>query len=300
MKVILLGTAAGGGYPQWNCACTRCVRAGEDTSPARTHDCVAVSADGTDWYLLNAGPDIRGQVLATPELAAGPGPRESPLRGALLTDAELDHTLGLPQLREAAGGLRVHASAAVLHALSAGFPLRDITDAYGGWSWEPAAPEFELGGLRVRTLPVGVKRPKYAHGLEHDGPWVVAYRVEDARTDAAFVYAPCLATWPDGFDAFVAGARYALVDGTFYAADEMSGATTSGAASGVSTEAQRRMGHVPIVDSMPLLRRHPDVRWGYTHLNNTNPVLCTTSAEYAEVRAAGVELPPDHTVLEFS
>lgn len=295
MKVVLLGTAAGGGYPQWNCACTQCGRAGRPDAPARTQDCVAVSADGSSWYLLNAGPDIRGQVLSTPELRAGPGPRETPVRGALLTDAELDHTLGLLQLREAHGGLRVYAPDAVLHALRAGFPLRDITDAYGGWSWEPAEPEFELDGLRVTVLPVGVKRPKYARGLEHDGPWVVAYRVEDARSGAAFVYAPCLADWPAGFDAFVSGARYALVDGTFYAADEMSGATSSG----VSTGAQRRMGHLPIVDSLPLLGKHPEVRWAYTHLNNTNPVLCTSSAEYAEVRTAGVELPPDGTVLDF-
>lgn len=295
MKVILLGTAAGGGYPQWNCACGQCARAGEDSSPARSHDCVAVSGDGRSWFLLNAGPDIRGQVLATPELSAGPGPRETPLRGALLTDAELDHALGLLQLREAQGGLRVRGPHAVLHALREGFPLRVITDSYGGWEWLPAEPEFGLDGLRVRTLPVGVKQPKYARGLTVDGPWVVAYRVEDARTGAAFVYAPCLAEWPEGFDAFVAGAAYALVDGTFYAADEMSGAT----AAGVSSGAQRRMGHLPIVDSLPLLRAHPGVQWAYTHLNNTNPVLCTSSPEHAAVLAAGVQLPLDGTVLDL-
>lgn len=293
MKVVLLGTAAGGGYPQWNCACDQCVRAGRGTSPARSHDCVAVSADGTDFYLLNAGPDIRAQVLATPELTAGPGRRQTPVRGALLTDGELDHTLGLMQLREAQDGLRVHAPPAVLAALQSAFPLRPIVDSYGGWDWRPATENFELGGLQVRTHPVGTKQPKYARDLDHPGPWVVAYRLTDPQTGGVLVYAPCLATWPDGFDDFVAGASYALIDGTFYAPDEMS------TASGVSSAAQRRMGHLPIVDSLPLLAKHPDVRWAYTHLNNTNPVLCSESAEYSAVRSAGIELPLDGTVLEL-
>lgn len=295
MKVVLLGTAAGGGYPQWNCACGQCSRAGDNDSPVRSQDCVAVSADGSSWFLLNASPDIRGQILATQELRAGPGPRETPIRGAFLTDAELDHALGLLLLREAADGLRVFAPDAVLLALRDGFPLRAVVDAYGGWSWNSVGSGFEVSGLRVRVLPVGQKRPKYAAGLDADGPWVVAYRVEDAVTGAAFVYAPCLATWPDGFDAFVDGAQYALIDGTFFAPDEMAGAT----AAGVSSGAQRRMGHVPVAESLPLLGKHPGVQWGYTHLNNTNPVLCRTSDEHAAVRAAGVDLPLDGTILEL-
>lgn len=295
MKAILLGTAAGGGYPQWNCACPMCAQAGE-SCPPRSQDCVAVSADGDDWLLLNASPDIRSQILATPALAAGPGPRQTPIKGALLTDAELDHTLGLLMLREAADGLRVFAPDAALHALKSGFPIQGIVDAYGGWDWRPAGSGFETAGLRVRVLPVGDKRPKYARELAVEGPWVVAYRVEDLATGGALVYAPCLATWPDGFDEFVTGASYALIDGTFYSPDEMAGAT----ASGVSQGAQRRMGHVPIAGddgSLGRLRRHPGVRWAYTHLNNTNPVLDTTSAAYAEVRAAGAEIPVDGTEL---
>lgn len=132
MKVILLGTAAGGGYPQWNCACAMCRRAGDDDSPARTQDCVAVSADGSRWLLLNASPDIRSQTLRTPELAAGPGPRQTPITAAALTDAELDHALGLLLLREAADSMSVHASTAVLEALDTGFPLRRIVTGYGG------------------------------------------------------------------------------------------------------------------------------------------------------------------------
>ncbi|WP_410587811.1 pyrroloquinoline quinone biosynthesis protein PqqB [Amycolatopsis sp. lyj-23] len=268
MRVILLGTAAGGGCPQWNCACRFCV----SDLPPRTQDCVAISADGAAWYLLNCSPDIRAQLLGTPELRAGPGPREIPLRGVLLTDAELDHTLGLAMLRES-GGLPVRAPAAAWAALS---PLRTVLDGYGSW---PSL--VDLPGLRVEVLPVSDKRPKYASGA--DGPWVVAYRITDPATGGVLVYAPCLRSWPAGFDAFVADASLVLLDGTFFAPDEMSG---------VGGPDQLAMGHLPITASLP---RVAGRRWAYTHLNNTNPVLDPASAEHAAVLAAGASVPPDGT-----
>lgn len=285
MKVVLLGTAAGGGYPQWNCACPMCVAG----FPARTQDCVAISPDGTGWYLINASPDIRAQILATPWLRAGPGPRDTPLRGVLLTDAELDHTLGLTMLREGAG-LRVWAPPAVLTALRDDFPLRGIVARYGAWDWQPVGGE--LADLKITTFPVSTKRPKYV-ASEVDGPWVVAYRV-DCPT-GALVYAPCLATWPDGFDDLVADTTCVILDGTFYSPDEMSGATRSGVHSG----AQRAMGHLPIIDSLTHIAKHPGPRWLYTHLNNTNPIIDPTSPEHAALRAAGAEAPPDGTTLDI-
>lgn len=288
MRVLLLGTAAGGGFPQWNCACRLCAacRAGDPAVPARTQDCLAVSANGADWYLVNASPDVRAQVLATAALAAGPGPRDTPLRGALLTDAELDHTLGLMLLREGAG-LRVFAPEAVLSALSDGFPVQGTVARYGAWTWSTAV---DLPGLAVTTFAVSDKRPKYARGSNAPGPWVVAYRITDPATGGAVVYAPCLREWPDGFDEFVTGASVVLLDGTFYSPTEMTGA-------GTSTTAQRAMGHIPISDSLVRIRRHPGIRWCYTHLNNTNPVLDTRSSEHEKVRAAGAEIPLDGTEL---
>ncbi|MFI7115477.1 pyrroloquinoline quinone biosynthesis protein PqqB [Amycolatopsis sp. NPDC049868] len=287
MRVILLGTAAGGGFPQWNCACALCV----SDAPPRTQDCVAVSADGEGWYLLNVSPDIRAQILATPPLRAGPGPREIPLRGVLLTDAELDHSLGLLLLREA-GGLPVWAPDAVLGALSEHFPARSIIDGYGGWEWLPAS-DVSLDGLRVSMLPVSDKRPKYARSSTEDGPWVVAYRIEDVRTGGVFVYAPCLKSWPDGFDDFTRDAGLVLLDGTFYAPDEMSGAT----AAEVGDGAQLAMGHLPITGSLAKLR--PGPRWVYTHLNNTNPVIDPASPEHAAVLAGGASLPLDGTEFKL-
>ncbi|AXB44967.1 pyrroloquinoline quinone biosynthesis protein PqqB [Amycolatopsis albispora] len=287
MKVLLLGTAAGGGFPQWNCACSLCT----SDAPHRTQDCVAISADGRGWYLLNASPDIRAQILGSPVLRAGPGPRETPLRGALITDAELDHTLGLVMLREAPS-FGVWGPDAALHAMRGALPV----GRYGDWRFSPVAPE--IGGLRVSALPVSDKKPKYARDSTMDGPWVVAYRIEDPATGGVFVYAPCLAAWPPGFDEFTDGADYVLLDGTFYGADEMSGATRAG----VGTQAQRAMGHVPISGadgSLARIRDRPGPRWAYTHLNNTNPALAPDSPEHKEILAAGAELPLDGTLLDL-
>ncbi|MFC0624555.1 pyrroloquinoline quinone biosynthesis protein PqqB [Kribbella deserti] len=302
MKVVILGTAAGGGFPQWNCNCGRCAscRTAAAGVVPRTQDGLAISADGSDWYLVNASPDIRAQILATNLLAPGPGPRESPIRGALLTDAELDHSLGLLMLREG-DGLEVHAPAAALDALRNDFAVREIVSRYGDWAWFSVDDGMTLGRLRVRVLAVSNKRPKYTRA-DAPGPWVVAFRIEDPATGGVLVYAPCLATWPEEFDAFVDGASYVLLDGTFFGPDEMSGSTRAG----VGTQAQRAMGHLPIAGpdgSLVRIRKlcavQPGTGWAYVHLNNTNPVLDATSPEYAEVRAAGVELPLDGTVLDL-
>jgi pyrroloquinoline quinone biosynthesis protein B len=261
--------------------------------PARSQDCIAVSADGVGWYLINASPDIRSQILATKQLSAGPGPRDTPVRGALLTDSELDHSLGLTMLREGAG-LRVWAPAAALHALRHDFPLQEIVSRYGAWDWHAVTPEFTVDGLRVTVFPVSDKKPKYVQSTA-DGPWVVAYRVEDPA-GGVLVYAPCLKTWPDGFDVLIEDAGCVILDGTFYSPDEMSGATKAGVGSG----AQRAMGHIPIAGpdgSLAHIARHPEKRWIYTHLNNTNPILDPDSPEYQEVLAAGAEAPPDGTEI---
>ncbi|KJK52324.1 pyrroloquinoline quinone biosynthesis protein PqqB [Lentzea aerocolonigenes] len=293
MKAVLLGTTAGGGFPQWNCACGLCVRARSGSLPSRSQDCLAVSGNGTDWWLVNASPDIRTQIAGCSSLNPGPGPRDTPLRGALFTDAELDHTLGLLTLRGGAG-LTVWAPGTVLHALKDQFDLRTVIDGYAPVVWREVEPEqsFDLGGLQVSAIPISGKRPKYARSSTVDGPWVVAYRFCDPVSGGVLVYAPCLASWPEGFDDVVAGADCVLLDGTFYAASEMGSAT--GSSSG-----QAAMGHLPITHSLPELLRFPEVRRIYTHLNNTNPVLDPESPEALKLREAGVEVPLDGTVIEL-
>ncbi|MFD5825518.1 pyrroloquinoline quinone biosynthesis protein PqqB [Lentzea sp. NPDC060358] len=291
MKAVLLGTTAGGGFPQWNCACPLCVRARSGALPARSQDCLAITGDGSGWWLVNASPDLRTQIASCASLNPGPGPRETPLRGVLFTDAELDHALGLLTLRGGAG-LAVRAPGAVLHALRDQFDLRTVVDGYAPLEWLPVESPFEVAGLRVTAFGVSDKRPKYARSSTVEGPWVVAYSFEDLTTGGVLVYAPCLASWPDGFDEVVERADCLLLDGTFHGASEMGSAT--GSASG-----QAAMGHLPVVESLPLLRRFPSVRRLYTHLNNTNPLLDPESPESAAVRAAGVEVPLDGTVVEL-
>ncbi len=299
MKVRILGTAAGGGAPQWNCACDACVATRSGATPRRTQDCLAVSATGESWYLVNASPDIRAQLLATPELAPGPGRRDTPLRGALLTTAELDHVLGLVMLREGSG-LSVWAPAAPLAGLATGFPIKGVLDPYGSWAWNEVVPDepFTLDGLTVTAVPISVKRPRYATGIDAPGPWVVAYRIADAATGGSLLYAPCLASWPDGFDALVSSVDCVIVDGTFYSPAEMTDAT------GRPPEltGQALMGHLPIAGdggSLAALGRHPGVRRLYTHLNNTNPAQHADSPERIAVEAAGVEIPDDGTLLDL-
>ncbi|SEM22917.1 pyrroloquinoline quinone biosynthesis protein PqqB [Streptacidiphilus jiangxiensis] len=292
MRVLLLGTAAGGGFPQWNCACPLCRRARAGRLPGRTQDCVAVSGDSRSWWLLNASPDLGAQLLAAPELAPGPGPRDTPLRGVLLTDAEADHTLGLPLLR-GGPGLEVLATSTVLGAV----PLRDAIDRYTPWRWTalvPGGAAHELvGGLSVTVHQLGSKAPKFVDSPATDGSWVSALRIAEPATGAALLYAPCFGRWTPALDALVAGVDCALLDGTFLSADEL-GTRAPGA------RAQRSMGHLPISGpdgSLSALARHPRVRRIYTHLNNTNPLLDPASAAHTELKAAGVELLPDGTEL---
>jgi pyrroloquinoline quinone biosynthesis protein B len=265
----VLGSAAGGGLPQWNCACGPC-RDARRAGRHRLQDTVAVSGDGSAWYLLNASPDVRAQILAMPELAPGPGPRQTPLRGVVLTTAELDHTLGLLSLREATG-LAVYATATVSAALSTAFPLRAMLASYLAVDWTEMPPVQTLdGGLTVHRLTVGGKRPRYARDAEGTD-WVSALRITDARTGFAFVYATCLPAWTAGFDTFVKDADEVLLDGTFGTGDEFG-------------DGARAMGHLPMAGSRPHAADHPGTRFRYGHLNNTNP------AAGADVARDGQEL----------
>lgn len=290
MKVRLLGTAAGGGVPQWNCACDQCLQTRKH-GVWRAQECCAVSGDGRSWYLLNASPDLGYQLPATAELTPGPGVRDTPLRGVLLTDGELDHTLGLFSLRQTKT-LTVYATAAVHQGLAGSMPLRSMVS----WDWpvvSKGAPFLLDGGLRVNAITLGRKRPGYTGAAHVDGSdvsWVVCYRIADTTTGGALVYAPCLAQWSAAFDQALIGADCLLLDGTFFTADEMAHVTGAPAAS---------MGHLPIADTLPQLARHRGLRCVYTHLNNTNPVLSADSAAYEQVVAAGAQIAVDGLLLEL-
>ncbi|OIJ94093.1 pyrroloquinoline quinone biosynthesis protein PqqB [Streptomyces monashensis] len=294
MRVVLLGTAAGGGFPQWNCACALCAAARDGRLPSRTQECAAVTGNGRDWWLLNASPDLRTQLTATPALWPGPGPRDTPLRGVLLTDAEADHVSGLGELR-GAPGLKVYAAAPVRAALA---PVRAALDRYAPWDWADTLADggFVLaGGLVVTARPVGAKIPKYipAQAPRPAGPWVTAYRVEDLASGGVLVYAPCVGAWSAELDELCAEADCVLLDGTFYAPDEMGTVVRSGAG-------QAAMGHLPVTGpygTLAALARHPGARRVYTHLNNTNPLLDPSSPARARAAENGVEVLDDGAEL---
>ncbi|MFI5891751.1 pyrroloquinoline quinone biosynthesis protein PqqB [Actinoplanes sp. NPDC051513] len=281
MRIWFLGTAAGGGLPQWNCACPGC-RAARDGGRSLRQDTLAVSGDGRSWYLLNAAPDLR---LDAPELRPGPGLRETPVRGVVLTSAELDHTTGLLGLREATA-LTVFATRPVLAAVPA-LPLLDhYTAVTRGPLTSGVAVALE-GGLTVTPFPLGAKRPRYATGRATGAPgedWVVGLRLSDGRS--TMVYAPCLAAW----SAELADANLVILDGTFFTDDELLRST------GVRRTA-RQMGHLPIEESLPMLA--PGVRYLYTHLNNTNPVARPDSAQRAALRRHGADVAPEGEILSL-
>jgi pyrroloquinoline quinone biosynthesis protein B len=277
-------------------------------------DCLAVTGAGRRWYLVNASPDIRAQILAVPELAAGPGRRETPVRGVLLTDGELDHTIGLLMLREGSP-LEVYGPGPVLDALEDGFPVRRILGPYGSVTWHAVSPGAAIaldGQLTATAIPLGVKRPRYAgtaaaavqpaktpvaqapaaDPAELPDPWVVAYRFEDSLTGGSLVYAPCLAAWTESLDEALAGAGCVILDGTFFHDDEMLRATGQ-------DRPARAMGHLPITDTCPRLRAHPAARKLYTHLNNTNPVIAGDSPERATLTAAGIDVAHDTLILDL-
>ncbi|MFJ8440407.1 pyrroloquinoline quinone biosynthesis protein PqqB [Kitasatospora griseola] len=296
MRLRVLGTAAGGGLPQWNCACPTCAKARAAGPGAwRTQECLAVGVSDDAWWLVNASPDLRAQLLAAPDLAPPDGTRRTPLRGVLLTDGELDHTTGLLALREGAE-LDVHAPPPVWRSLGEVLPLRGLLACYGASRWHPLDRPLRLdGGLTVDAFPVSDKRPRWAAHVDAPGPWTVAYRFTDTRSGACAVYAPSLAHWPDGFDAFLAGADCLLLDGTFWSDEELRHVTGE-------RRTARAFGHLPIAGPDGTLRRlrpHPGARRLYTHLNNTNPLTDPDSDRHKELAAEGVEVAGDGMELQL-
>lgn len=298
MWVRVLGAAAGGGYPQWNCGCPRCraVREGSRPCRARTQSSVAVSADYRDWYLLNASPDIRAQIESFPALHPR-GVRDSPLRAVLLTDAELDHTLGLLLLREA-GRVEVHATRAVHETLLRGTSVLPTLGAFADVDWRPVevGEEAPLGdGLLYRAFGVpSDKRARFGTGEGEDGA-VVGYRITDRRTGRVLVYLPGAQRLTAAVAEWMEGCACLLFDGTCWEDDEL-------IQLGIARKTSRGMGHMPISGpdgSLERLAPLPIERKIYVHINNTNPILIEDSPERRLVEERGLEVAADGLELEI-
>ena len=294
MRVLLLGTAADGGFPRWDCACALCADARNGGLPSRTQESVALTGNGRDWWLLNASPDLRVQLTAAPALWPVPGSR-TPLRGVLLTDAEPGHLGGLGELRGGAD-LKVYAAPPVLAALA---PARALLDRYAPWDWYDAFADggFVLaGGLVVSAHPAGPAAPRYVTEPGPDGRWLTAYRVEDLVTGGVLLYAPGVAVWSEELDDLCADADCVLLDGTCFTADDADGTDrtdrTDGSVRGAPAR-RRRPGRLPVTGphgTLAALARHPAPRRIYTRLGAASPLLDPGSAARAQVAAEGVEV----------
>jgi len=299
MRIIILGSSAGGGVPQWNCGCRNCVEARQD-GRSRTQSSVAVSADGERWVLLNASPDLRMQLAAHRALWPR-GARATPVAAVILTDGEIDHTLGLLLLRESAARVPVYAPAGVTALLGHEWPVYRVLSAYAGVEPRtlPDAQPIALAdvagaplGLCCSTVAVARRPPRYARTAPAQ-TFDVGLRITDERTGGTFAYVPTASAVDDAVRRLAGGADLLFFDGTFWSDTELT-------AAGVDAPTARDMGHLPVggpEGSLRLLPRLGAKRVVLVHINNTNPILCRSSAERAEVEAAGVVVGED--ALEF-
>ncbi len=307
MQVRILGSAAGGGFPQWNCGCRNCrlLRAGQLRATPRTQAQVAVSSDGDHWYLLNASPDLRAQIEANPALQPRNGSRGSPLTGVLLTGGDLDQVLGLLLLRELQP-LRIYATSAVRALLCADNTFfAALTQIPGQTRWSDLSPgtPFELAsvcdvssGMVVRAVRLPGHFPMYvpderraALALDETVLGVVLDSPEGGR----LVYMPTAAQVDDACLDLIASADVVLFDGTFWANDELAGITGRTA---------QQMGHMPVSGPGGSLEQFAEItrpRKIYIHVNNTNPMLDEDSPQHRAVRDAGWEVAEDGWQFEL-
>lgn len=300
MWVRVLGSAAGGGFPQWNCTCPPCraVRTGSRPCAPRSQSSIAVSSDRQQWFLFNASPDIQSQIESFPDLHPDEG-RVTRLQAVLLTDAELDHTLGLLLMREGRG-VEVHATESVHETLTSGSRVLETLEAYCPVKWQPVLPgaAVPLGnrsnGLSYRAFDVPTDKPLRFPGAATYGR-VVGYRVSDTRSGRSLVYLPCVQhLTPDVLDE-LADCSVLLVDGTCWRDDEMPSL-------GLAAKTSREMGHVPIDGpggSLELLSPLSIDRKVYIHINNTNPILLEDSPERRRLERHGMEVAADGLELDI-
>lgn len=296
MWLRVLGSAAGGGFPQWNCGCPGCraVRDGSRPCRARTQSSIAVSADYEKWFVFNASPDIRAQIESFPALHPVEA-RRSPINAVLLTDAELDHTFGLLLLRES-DRLEIHATDAVHETLMEGTSLLGTLGAYTDIVWRVVKPgeDVQLGGeLSYRAFDAPTqKQARFGVGGREGG--VVGYRISDERTGGVLVYLPGSYELPESVLAEMEGCDCLLFDGTCWEDEEM-------VSLGLASKTSRDMGHLPMSGDDGSMKRLAPLeirRKIYIHINNTNPVLIEDSPERQRVEESGFKVAEDGLEME--
>lgn len=298
MHIQVLGSAAGGGFPQWNCNCANCAgfRAGTLRATARTQSSIAVSDDGVHWVLCNASPDIRAQLAAFAPMQQNRALRDTGIAAIVLLDSQIDHTTGLLSLREGCPH-EVWCTDMVHEDLSTGFPLfRMLAHWNGGLVHRRIVPgePFVVGAcpnLRFAPFALRSAAPPYSPHRGHPHPGDnIGLVIEDLDTGGRLFYAPGLGEVDDELLAVMAEANCLLVDGTLWHDDEMR-------RRGVGTRTGREMGHLAqhgpdgMLEVLDRLSGVP--RRILIHINNTNPILDEDSPERAELTRRGIDVAWD-------
>jgi pyrroloquinoline quinone biosynthesis protein B len=275
IRIHILGSGAGGGLPQWNCACANCIAARRAEIEAQTQSSIAIAADAEEcgtWWLINASPDLSPQIERThqlqPRLHAS---RNTPIAGVLLTNADIDHALGLLLLRQQEKPLVVFAADKTRAALEW---LDRVLASFCGIEWRKIQSEFHQlnGNIDFRAIEL---------------PHSVAFQFQTHASGATAVLAPSVGEITEQLRDAVETSDVVIFDGTFWSDHELA-TVRPGARSA------REMNHLPISEgSLELLRQSPARRKIYTHINNTNPILMPGSRERARIEHAGIEIARD-------
>lgn len=306
MKVRVLGSAAGGGFPQWNCNCPNCagLRRGTLNARARTQSSIVVSGSGdAAWALVNASPDILAQLQANPFLQPGRAIRDTAIAAIVLVDGQVDHTTGLYMLREAGRPWPLWCTDNTYTDLTRGNPVLGVLSHFCGVERRRIDLDGEdfsvdgVTGVRWRALPVASKPAPYSPNRATPVPGDnIALVITDEVTGRSVVYAPGLGEIDEPVRRAMNAAACVMVDGTFWTDDEM-------IALGVSRKRARDIGHLPQSGANGMLewlaRLPPSTRKVLIHINNTNPILDEDSEPRAELKRRGVEVAFDGMEIEL-
>lgn len=312
MKIKVLGSSAGGGFPQWNCNCRNCdgVWRGTLRATRRTQSSIAVSANGEDWLLVNASPDLLAQIAAHPELQPGRRTRDSGIAAVLVMDAQIDHVTGLLMLRERDTPLPLYTTDAVWQDLQTGFPVGPVLSHYCGVAHHRIALDgaplavAALPGVRIDALPLSSKAPPYSpHREAPERGDNIGLVITNLQSGKRAFYAPGLGAIEPHVLAAMREADLLLVDGTLWTGDEM-------IRLGLSRKTAADMGHlaqsgeggmIAVLDSLAAndTGAARPVRKVLIHINNSNPILVEDGPERRVLTEHGIEVAYDGMAFEL-
>ena len=306
LRVVVLGAAAGGGVPQWNCGCPVCRMARtEHPELQSTQASIAISADGDHWFLINASPDLRQQLIATPQLHPAAGKlRHSPIAGVILTNGEIDAVAGLLSMREG-WPFAIYAHKRVLSILKTNSIFNVLSEKNVrrqpievDEAFEPALPDGSPSGIEVLPFAVAGKGAWYLEGKAHpagdagDGD-TLGLRIMDKASGKHFYFLAACAKVTDDLRSRLDGASAIFFDGTVWRDDEL-------IAAGLGNKTGQGMGHIAMSGDSGAIESLDGLDIGrkmFLHINNSNPVLLRDSAERATAERAGWQIPADGTEI---